>query len=80
MAPGGGVHDDGGEAERLLEDAAGRVDVLDAHHRHERAADRQRPVLDVDRIRPHVPAPPPPPQLRHEQRADRQADDRDQLH
>ena len=58
-------------SKRLLEDAAGGVDVLDAQHRHQRAPDRQRAVADVDRVRADVPAPVAPAQLRHEHRADR---------
>ena len=69
---------DGGEVEALLEDAGGRVDVLDAHHRHERAADRQRAARmsiasgrTSQRQRRHRSS-------GHEQRADRQAGERHQ--
>src|ERR1700750_2249529 len=65
-----GVDDDGGEAERLVDRALGRVDVLDAKHRYERARDPQRAVDEVDLLVPHLVAPAAPAQLRDREDAD----------
>ena len=67
VAAGGGVDDDGGEPERLVERAAawcrraGRARIGTSVRR-----DRQRAVADVDRLVADLLAPAPPAQLRHD--------------
>jgi hypothetical protein len=76
VTAGGRVDLHRGELEPLLDQGARGVDMLDPHHRHDGVADRERPVADLDRVRPHVPAPAAPAQLRYDGDAHQQADQR----
>src|SRR5262245_44440379 len=60
VGAGGGVEDDGGETEALLERAAPGIDVLDTGHRHAGAGDRQHPTLKIDFEIADLVAPVPP--------------------